>query len=133
MGYLTDNTPPTSNSVICQDLYLFRIIITPGFASDTELQILVRDVLPDVEEWQFSGRRFSPGTPFGPKKRVIHPASYAHNSRKMRNFDERVVFYFHNEIQRQAVADRLTTQGFKFVLQDEPTPSNNETIVIVVP
>lgn len=132
MGYLTDNTPPTRNWVICQELYPFRIVIEPGFATDVELQLLVKDVVPDVEEWQYSGRRRCP-LPAGKLSRVIHPAAYAQNSRKMRQFIEMVVFAFHLESDRMAVAARLTSQGFKFTIEDEPTPMGSGTIVIVVP
>lgn len=135
MGYLTDSTPVGRNHVVCQDLYSFRILVEPGFASNQELQLLVKDVIPDIEEWQFSGRRFCPkprlGTPINP---VVHPSAYAQNSRKKRQFDEIVVFAFHTTLQRDQVAARLTTQGFKYSFQDEPTrPINDSTLVILVP
>ena len=136
MGHLTDNTPTTRNWVFCQDLYQFRIIVNPRFASDLELQAIVKDVIPDVEEWQFSGRRFCRK----PRRRaainpVVHPAKYAQNSRKIREYDERVVFAFHTSLQRDLVTARLTSRGFKFQIEDEPSrsPINDNTLVIFIP
>jgi len=124
MGYLADNISIYKNTVICQDLYLFRIIIAPQFASDLDLQILVKDVIPDVEEWQFSGRRQCPVRPLNGKAkgavRVVHPAAYAQNSRRARQFTSEVVFAFHTTLQRSQVAARLTNSSFKFRLEDEP-------------
>ena len=129
MGYLSDNTPAGSNHVICQDLYSFRLIVIPKFASNIVLQSLVKDEIPDVEEWQFSGRRRCVGA------RTTHPAHYAQNSRRMRPFTEEVVFAFHTESQRAQVGSRLTLEGFKFRLEDEPTgsPGGGGIMVIVVP
>ena len=133
MGYLTDNTPRTRNSVVCSDLYLYRIIVNPGFASDRELRTIIRDVIPDVEDWQFSGRRFCP-VPRGNKiHRVIHPATYANNSRKMREYTETVVFAFRSTTIRDTAAARLASNGFSYTYQDEPTSSPGETVFIIVP
>lgn len=136
MGYLTDNIPPGQNFAICQDLYKFRIIIQPGSASDVKISGFIMDELPDVEEWQYSGRRRCPVVPgrgkARPIRRKIHPASWAHNSRRMRPFTEEVVYAFHTEGQRDQVAARLTQEGFKFRLEDEPTPGDNGQIVIIV-
>lgn len=133
MGYLDLVTPDGRNWVICQDVYPFRIHITPGFASNLELQELVRELIPDVEEWQFSGRRFCPKGPLAPKNPVLSPC-YAVNSRKIRQFDEIVVFAFHLPSQRDTVAARLTNEGFKFFFRDEPTPSSaSSDIVVIVP
>jgi hypothetical protein len=132
MGYLTDNTPHASNSASCHELYLYRIIISPGFASDLELQQLVRDVVPDPEEWQFSGRQHNPPPGgFGKSPRVVHPATYAQNSRKMRVWIEQVYFAFHTEEQRASVAARLSNRGFSYRLQNEPSDPN--PIIVVVP
>ena len=134
MGYLIDNTPIGRFSVFCTDLYPFRIIITPGFNSDRDLQTLVKDVIPDVEEWQFSGRRRCP-LPKGKQSRIIHPATYAHNSRKMREFTELVVFAFHTAEQRSQVAARLDTQLIKYTIEDEPTPQTpvEDDVFIIIP
>ena len=136
MGYLTDNLPPGRNNVICQEIYKFRIIAQPGFASNVDLQECILDVLPDVEEWQFSGRRRCPVVPgrgkARPIRRVIHPSTYAQNSRRMRPFTEEVVFAFHTEDQRNQVAARLTNKRFKFRIEDEPSPGDNGQMVIIV-
>ena len=140
MGYLTDNLPPGKNHVICQDLYPFRLIVNnlgshwtePRYVSDAELQLLVKDVLPDIEKWQFSGRRYRPKA-VRRSPRIVHPARYAQNSRPMRAFHERVVFSFHTEPQRDAAAARLRNSGFRdLTYQDEPTPNPVEGIVVVV-
>jgi hypothetical protein len=137
MGYLSDNTPPGKNHVICQELYKFRVIIQPRFASNLTLQSIVKDELPDVEEWQFSGRRRCPapmqrGKAQSVAGRMIHPSSYAQNSRRMRPFTEEVVFAFHTETQRARVLARLDVEGFKYRIEDEPTPSSGGGIVIIV-
>jgi len=132
LGYLTDNTRAGSFGVICQDLYKFRVVIEPGFASDLDLRGIIKDVLPDIEEWQYSGRRRLPLTG-GKLSRVVSPSSYALNSRKMRQFEERVIFAFHTEVQRDAVTARLTTRGFKFTIEDEPNPLSTNVVIIVVP
>lgn len=120
MGYLSDNTPRTSWSVCCTDLYRYRLIIKPGYSSDLELREIVIDVLPDVEEWQFSGRRFWALPRYGPRPdRVILPG-YGLRRQNVRVYDERVVFAFHTEEERQAVADRLTTLRYKYEFQTEP-------------
>lgn len=138
MGYLTDNIPPGKNHAICQDLYIFRMIVTPGFKTDLQLSALIMDVLPDVEEWQFSGRRRCPIIPGRGKargvRRQIHPAAYAQNSRRMRPFTEEVHYAFHTELQRSQVAARFDVEGIKYKLMDEPTPSTAaQPVVIVLP
>jgi len=125
MGYLTDNTPPGKNYVICQDLYPYRIVINPGEKSNLTLQTIVRDELPDVEEWQFSGRRRCPVAPSRGKSKGVYgrqivPYGWALDSRRMRPFVEEVVFAFHTELQRSKVTARLTAERFKFRLQNEP-------------
>ena len=136
MGYLSDNIPPGSNHAICQDLYKFRIIIQPGFASNVKLSQIIMDEIPDVEEWQFSGRRRCPIVPTRgkarPARRAIHPASWAQNSRRMRPFTEEVVYAFHTEEQRAQVMARLDQEGFKYRIEDEPTPGDNGQVVIIV-
>jgi len=136
MGYLTDNIPPGRNYAICQELYPFRIIIKPQFASNTKLAGFIKDEIPDVEEWQFSGRRRCPVTPgrgkARPIRRKIHPATWAQNSRRMRPFIEEVVFAFHTEEQRDQVAARLVQERYKFRFEDEPTPNNGGVVFIVV-
>ena len=137
MGYLSDNIPSGSNHAICQDLYKFRLILNPKFASNVALAQIVQDEIPDVEEWQFSGRRRCPVVPRRGKAqsvagRVIHPSSWAQNSRRVRPFTEEVVFAFHTEDQRDQVAARLTQEGFKFRFEDEPTPGDNGQIVMIV-
>lgn len=118
MGHLDDNTPPGSFYVICQEVYPLRLVVYPGFASDQELSAIVKDVLPDVQDWQFSGRRYRLLPQ--PHSRVIHPAGYAQNSRKMRTFQERVVFGFHSALQRDAVVARFSNLGYKFEIVNEP-------------
>lgn len=121
MGYLTDNIPPGKFWVICSDLYPYRIYVNPNFYSDRELQLIVEEVIPDVEEWQFSGRRFIPVTPNNKILRNIFPANYAHNSRKMRPYTEKVVFAFHTTAQRALVASRFSGLFLTYELENEPT------------
>jgi hypothetical protein len=136
VGYLSDNIPAGANHVICQDLYQFRIFIEPKFASDFKLASIVKDEIPDVEEWQFSGRRRNRAVPSRGSsraiRRTIHPATIAQNSRRIRPFTEEVVFAFHTELQRTQVAARLTNEGFKFRLVDEPTSSAAGAMIIIV-
>lgn len=135
MGYLTDNIPPGRNFAICQELYAFKIIIQPAFASDTALAGIIKDEIPDIEEWQFSGRRRRPVSGRGKAKpigRVLHPSTYAQNSRRMRPFTEEVVFAFHTEAQRLQVAMRLDVEGFKYRLEDEPTSSTGGSMMVIV-
>ena len=126
MGYLTDNIPPGRNYAYCQDLYLYRMIVDPAFASDVKLQQIVQDEIPDVEEWQFSGRRRCPVVPSrGPARkaqgRVVHPATWAEDSRLVRPFTAEVVFAFRTTAQRDQVGARMTQEGFKFRLENEPS------------
>jgi hypothetical protein len=130
MGYLNDNTPDSRFWVICPDIYPYRIIVDPGFASNLELSTIVKDVLPDVEDWQFSGRRYCP-QPRRKQPRVIHPARYAQNSRKMRPRVERVVYAFHDTLQRQSVANRLTNLGFSIKLENDASGRGGELFVVL--
>lgn len=126
MGYLFDNIPPGSNFVLCPDLYPYRLIVSPGFLTDSELRAIIRDEIPDVEEWQFSGRRRRPvPTPGGrPPRRQIHPATYALNSRRMRPFIEVVHFAFHTSDQRAKVIARFVQERIKYEVYNEPgTPT----------
>lgn len=133
MGFLTDSTPPNKNWVFCQDLYPFRIIVEPGFANNLTLQSIIKDEIPDVEEWQFAGRRYCPparkGKPLSPKLNL----RYAQNSRRVRPRDEFVVFGFHTTLQRDQVAARLTAEGYKYTYQDEPAaPLGDGEIILLV-
>ena len=131
MGYLADNKTPKRFYVECEEIYPLRVIVKPGFASDADLRMLVKDVLPDVEDWQFSGRRYHSKPVYGRKTKGIHPATYAQNSRKIRDFDEEVVFGFHSTVQRDAVTARLANNGFSYKVEDDPTSMSE--VVIVVP
>lgn len=130
MGYLRDNIRPRRFYAECEEIYPYRIIINPGFASDVELRTLVKDVLPDVEDWQFSGRRYLRKPVYGRKTRGIYPSSYAQNSRKIRDYDERVIFAFHSTVQRDAVAARLTNNRFSYKFEDDLS-SQNELLIVV--
>ena len=126
MGYLGDNIPLGRNYAFCQDLYPYRLILNPKFASDVKITGIVKDEIPDVEEWQFSGRRRCPVVPSRGKSRnargrQIHPAAWAQNSRRIRPFTEEVVLAFHTENQRSQVAARLTQEGFTYRLETEPS------------
>lgn len=125
MGYLTDNIPPGRNHAICQDLYPYRMIVAPGFKSDVELSSFVKDEIPDVEEWQFSGRRRSPVVPATgrarPIRRTVHPAAYAQDSRYVRPFSEEVHYGFHTTGQRAAVAARFDVERVTYRIVDEPS------------
>ncbi len=130
MGYLDDNMPENAFAIVCSDLYKFRMIVNPGFASDLDLQQLVKEVLPDVQEWQFSGRRFCPRS----DRRIpqtIRPRIYAQNSRKMRQFEERVFFAFGTALQRSEVGALFDTKRIKYTIEDEPTPLTQDVIIVV--
>lgn len=125
MGYLFDNIPPGQNYVLCPDLYPYRLIVKPGFLSDRELGEIIKDELPDVEEWQYSGRRrrsvVSRSTGV---RRQVHPATYAHNSRRMRPYSEVVHYAFHTADQRDQVVSRLIQERIKYEVYNEPgTPA----------
>jgi hypothetical protein len=124
MGYLTDNIPVGRNFAFCQDLYLYRLIVKPQFASDFQLSSFVKDEVPDVEEWQFSGRRRCPVAPptgrAQSSRRQVHPATWAQNSRYMRAFTEEVFYAFHTEAQRAQVAARLDQERYSYRLVNEP-------------
>lgn len=139
MGYLTDNIPPGRNHAICQDLYKFRLIVGPrsaSFYSNVKLAGIIKEELPDIEEWQFSGRRRCPVVPARgksqPNRRQIHPAAWAQNSRRMRPFIEEVVFAFHTEEQRSQVAARFDQERIRYRLEDEPTSGPNDQILVIV-
>ena len=125
MGYLSDNIPLGQNYAFCQDLYLFRIILQPGYLSDVEITSIVKDEIPDVEEWQFSGRRRCPIIPARGKaraiRRVINPSSWAHNSRRMRPFTEEVHLAFHTTAQRAQVAARFNQERISYRLENAPS------------
>ena len=136
MGYLTDNIPPTVFGAVCEDLYIYRVIIDPRFASDRELQQLVKEVIPDVEEWQFSGRRTRCPRSDGKQVRIVHPYGYSNRDRKTRRYLERVVFAFHTSIQRDQVTAQLSAQGFKYTIENEPTqitPEEMEEVIVILP
>jgi hypothetical protein len=125
MGYLSDNIPPGQNFAFCQDLYLFRIILQPGFLSNIEITSIVKDEIPDVEEWQFSGRRRCPVLPARGKeraiRRVINPSTWAQNSRRMRPFTEEVHLAFHTTNQRAQVAARFDQERISYRLENAPS------------
>ena len=135
MGYLTDNTPPGRNYAVCQDLYPLRVIVQPGSYSDVKLSGFVQEEIPDVEDWQFSGRRRCPRVPARGKERsvgrVIHPAAWAQNSRRMRPFTEEVVYGFHSELDRAAVTARFDVERLTYRIEDEP--SSGQALVVVIP
>jgi hypothetical protein len=123
MGYLFDNIPPGQNYVICPDLYRYRLIVKPGFLSDRELGAIIEDEIPDVEEWQYSGRRRRPVVQSGggrAPRRQIQPASYAHDSRRMRPFTEVVHYAFHTPDQRDQVTARLDQERISYEVYNEP-------------
>ena len=134
MGYLTDNITAGRNSAVCQDLYPFRIIAQPGFLSDSKISFIVKDEIPDIEEWQFSGRRQCPTVPSRgrsrPIRRVIHPSAYAQNSRLVRPFTEEVIYAFRSMGQQTQVSARFTQERISHRLEEEP---GNGQIIIVVP
>ena len=132
MGYLSDNTPANKNWVFCEDLYKFRIRIDPRLQKDIVFQKLVKDVLPDVEEWQYSGRRLCPRPAAKPVNPIIFP-DYAVNSRKKRQYTALVIFAFNLSSQRDAVAARLDTEGYNYSYEDEPTPpvADGEIILLL--
>ena len=124
MGYLADNIPVGRNSIICQEIYQYRIIVKPGFSADIVLQQIVLDELPDVEDWQFSGRRRCPVPQSRGSarriSRVVHPSGYAQDSRRVRDFTEEVYFAFRSSTLRDKVVARLTTEGYSFRVENEP-------------
>jgi hypothetical protein len=121
MGYLFDNIPPGQNFVLCPDLYLYRLIVQPGFLSDFSLGAIIKDELPDVEEWQYSGRRRRPVISQGRVvRRQVHPATYAQNSRMMRPFSEVVHYAFHTPSQRAQVMARFDQERIKYEVYNEP-------------
>jgi hypothetical protein len=130
MGYLANNKTPRRFYVECEEIYPLRVIVVPGFASDADLRTLVKDVVPDPEDWQFSGRRYRVKPRYGRKTKGIHPAAYAQNSRRIRDFDQEVVFAFHSTIHRDAVTARLSNNGFTYRIEDD-SDSFNELVIVV--
>lgn len=135
MGYLFDNIPPTQFGVECESLYTYRIIIDPFLSSDKTLQELVEDVVPDVETWQFSGRRKRCPRTDGKQVRIIHPYGFSNQDRKTQQYLERVVFAFSTEVLRDQVAARLTNEGFQYTVQNGPgtTPPEEYDPIIILP
>lgn len=124
MGYLTDNIPLGRNYALCQDLYSFRMVVQPGVLTDSKLSAIVKDEIPDVEEWQFSGRRRCPIVPSRGRakgiRRVIHPSSWAFNSRRMRPFTEEVYFAFRTAAQQSQVAARMDAERISYTIHNTP-------------
>ena len=125
MGYLTDSIPLGENSAFCQDLYVYRMIVQPGARSDVELSAIIKDEIPDIEEWQYSGRRRCPILPSRGKekgiRRVIHPSGYAQNSRRVRPFTELVIYAFHTSAQRDQIAARFVQERISYRVENEPS------------
>ncbi len=93
MGYLQDNLPQRKvQNVDCSALYPLllkvkhRALPQERWAGDSDLKtsLIVKDIVPDVEDWQYSGRK--------------------------RGFDN---FRFHIPSQRTAAAERLKFFGFE--------------------
>ena len=99
MGYLSDNLPPRREQIVeCPALYklILRVRHRPPYfaqiAAETDLTIslIVKSVVPDVEDWQYSGRR--------------------------KGFDE---FRFHIPSQRARAREELRFKGYYTEIFDE--------------
>lgn len=135
MGYLFDNIPPTVFGVECEDLYNFRLFVDPGLDDDPTIRGIVRELLPDVETWQFSGRRTRCPRTDRRQVRIVHPYGFSNQDRKTRQYLERVVFAFSTAILRDQAAARFTNLGYVVTIQDEPgnTPPVEYDPIIIIP
>lgn len=117
MGFIADNTtgpPPYS----CHELYHWLIRVDPGFdKTDTRMDLIIADEEPDVELWQFMGRRFFPPNPPAPWVRPQPPAAdYSpprYGAVRGRTAVIRTQYSFATEALRDRVAARLTAEGFR--------------------
>ena len=119
MGYLTDNTLPGKPFVECRDLYVYRLEVEPKFKETREVNAIVRDQVPDVEEWQFSGRRKCPPLPPIQVRRDT-TRKVAEDSLFVRRFTEVIRYAFRTREQRDAVVVRLSNQGLVVRAIDPP-------------
>jgi len=106
MGYLTDNTPPRTNVADCLVLYIYGLRVIPGYYTADELGLMVKEVLPDVEDWQFSDARR-----VDPRRR---PRSDSPTHLK-------VDFQFHREPDRSKVANYFTSKGLSWSIYNIPS------------
>lgn len=116
MGYIADHTtgpPPFS----CHDLYKWLLRVDPGFdLNDDAISALVVNEEPDVELWQYMGRRFIPTDPPVPWVRKPRPEadySYPRRGRVRGGVNQiRAQYSFATEALRDRVVGRLTVAGY---------------------
>lgn len=116
MGYIADNTtglPPFS----CHELYRWLFRVDPGFdRDDVAIDAIIRNEEPDIELWQYMGRRFMPPNP--PRQWTRTPrvaADYSpprYGAVRGRIAVVRVQYSFANEPLRDRVAARLTAERY---------------------
>ena len=98
MGYLTDNLPERTHVVGCADLYTLGLVVEQpnidpfGFEDHEDtLALIIREVVPDPEDFQFSGA-----------------------------IDKQAFFEFHNTGQRAAAQSLLQARGHTVTLLPVP-------------
>lgn len=100
MGYLSDNLPPRKRQIVeCAKLYklVLRVRHRPPFdelvaaENDGTISMIVKNVVPDVEDWQYAGR--------------------------YKGFDH---FRFHIPSHRSRAQEELKFRGFYTETADEP-------------
>lgn len=104
--------PRFSNVVDCLELYEYGLTVVPNWMKPWEMALLVKQVLPDVQNWQYAGALIRP-----PRQRHFTKPDYLH-----------VHFQFRSSGDRQQVADYFTSLGHQWSIADQPA----DDFVIVV-
>jgi hypothetical protein len=117
MGFISSSGvhgPPFS----CHDLYVWLLRVNPGFdLNDDDITKIVVSEEPDVELWQYMGRRFIPTDPPTPwVRKPPQTAEYAyprHGRVRGGNSQIRAQFSFASQALRDRVVSRLTISGYR--------------------
>jgi hypothetical protein len=117
MAYI-DNSGVIGPPHSCHDLYAWVLRVDPGFnTDDAPIDRIVRDEEPDIELWQYMGRRFMPPNP--PRQWTRTPrvaADYSpprYGAVRGRIAIIRTQYSFATQALRDRVAARLTAEGFQ--------------------
>ncbi len=115
MGYINDTVnPPAPYS--CHELYKWLLRVAPKFSTDDEMCSLVKDEEPDVEQWQYMGRRYfsKPNVQYTRTPRETVDYSPPRRGKVHNHTDAEVIqFSFATQPLRDRVRDRLVAEGYK--------------------
>lgn len=126
-GYLFDRTTVKAPEVLCNDLYRFVLRVFPGFDSDAVLADILVEAFPDVQTWQYMGRRFCPLPPAGRKSpRPVRPyVNYFPDGKVRPTQPDQVQYGFSTAALRDEAVVVLRANGYQIAqIWNEPDYSS---------